>query len=146
METNCRLYAPAQRKSPAHYWVGIWVDPRACQNGFCRSTENVLSLLERIEGSCIYSCTNMYFTYFVASGRAEKGFLGQAVCVTARWILRLSRSFSLQRTCVVHTRYTLLEWNVTCRLLQTCCLYYCCRNILSTVDLFFMFDFPCIIS
>jgi hypothetical protein len=66
------------------------VDPRASQDGFCRRIENVLFLLERIEGSCIYPCTNMYFTCFVASGRAEKGFLGQVVCVTARWLLRLS--------------------------------------------------------
>jgi hypothetical protein len=89
---NFRLYAPAQRKNPATYWLRFWVSPRANQDGFCRRKENVLSLLERIEGSGTYSysCTDMYFTYFVASGHAEKGFLGQAVCETARWLLRLS--------------------------------------------------------
>jgi len=66
------------------------VVPIASQDGFWRRIENVLSRLECIEGSCIYFCTNMYFTYFVASGRAEKGFFGQAVCVTARWLVRLS--------------------------------------------------------
>lgn len=61
--------------------------PRAIQDGFCRRIENILPLLERIGGSCIYSYTNMYF---MTSGHAEEGFLGQAVCVSGGWLLRLS--------------------------------------------------------
>jgi len=136
-----------KERAPATYWVGVWVGPRASQDGFCRRIENVLSRLERIEGSCIYFCTDMYFTYFVGLWTCREGFLGQAACVTARWLRRLSSAtvvvpvatftdvFAAADMRSSHTIY--ITWlNVTCRLLQTCCLHYCGRNILPKVDLF----------